>query len=448
MHSITLPWLTLRSWRRAPALALALIVGYFLPAPAHALPPIFAGDEQSFYQLPAGTPTGDPGTVVRWQRYKPSAGLTLNSDGVIAYRMLYVSTGALGQRTLVSGSVLVPVRVYAPSRPILGFGTGTQGMADSCAASHGIQASSNYDIVYMRQTLDLGWTVAVSDYQGQGTKTDQNLGGRADEHTYVVGTVLGKNVLDSVRAARQFNSQFDSDRQREYAIKFAISGNMSLSSKVVLWGYSEGGNSAAWAGELQPTYAPELKLVALAAGGIPADIAAVGTAINNRSSLQNVAFGVLIAAGIGYKAAYPELVLESRLTSAGLTLLANVKSQCLVDILLHNFGGHIIQDYTVGGFNMLQDGAWLARFEQNKLGAQPPKVPVFLYHAAADEGVEYNQGRQLARTYCAKGVRVNWNPYVGEHATGFVQGMGAAIDFLNNRLNGIPTNAIACNAIF
>ena len=37
---------------------------------------------------------------------------------------------------------------------------------------------------------------------------------------------------------------------------------------MLLWGYSEGGRNAAWAAELQPTYASELPLVAVAAGGV------------------------------------------------------------------------------------------------------------------------------------------------------------------------------------
>ena len=49
---------------------------------------------------------------------------------------------------------------------------------------------------------------------------------------------------------------------------------------VLLWGYSEGGRCAAWAAEHQPIYARDLTLVALAAGGVPTDLAAVVEAID------------------------------------------------------------------------------------------------------------------------------------------------------------------------
>jgi len=420
---------------------------------AHAqLPPYWSGTTAAFYELPTEDIQNRAlGSVYRFQRFTPSAVLTANSDGVIAYRILYVSMDANGDKRLVSGALLMPVRVYAPQRPILGLAVGSQGMADACASSRGIATSTNYDLTYMRMALDLGWAVAVTDYQGLGTTVNTFPASVTDEHVQVVGTVLGRNVLDSVRAARLLNTQFNNDRAAYFPWKFAISGNMSLSSKVVLWGYSEGGAASAWAGELQPTYAPELKLVGVAAGGVPADMLRVGRAINNPSNIQNVSFGALVAASIGYAEAYEELrgdLAQANLSNTGWSLVSNVKEQCLVEQILEGFGGYTAQELTADGSNLLDDPLWQARFDENKLGYGKPPVPVFLYHGVLDEAIEYNQARDLARSYCNQGVRVNWNPYFGDHVTGYVQGMGAALDFLNNRVNGWFTNAIVCSAIY
>ncbi|RZK88123.1 MAG: triacylglycerol lipase, partial [Methylobacterium sp.] len=71
-------------------------------------------------------------------------------------------------------------------------------------------------------------------------------------HPYTVGQVLGRNVLDVVRAARSITG----------------SGVDEL-SPVGLWGYSEGGAGASWAAELSATYTPELRIAAVASGGTP-----------------------------------------------------------------------------------------------------------------------------------------------------------------------------------
>lgn len=446
-----LAWLSRHLRLSALVLLISLFALPLLRGTAHALPAYWSGSDAAFYALPNPIPALPAGQIYRWQRFAPSDVLTAGSDGVMAYRIMYASRDAYGQPSLVTGVVMVPVRVYAPNRPIMGFAVGSQGMHDSCASSHGIDNSTNYDLIYMRQALDRGFTVAASDYQGLGTTTSVELSPGIKEHTQVVGKILGQNVLDSVRAARQLNGQFNNDRAAYFPWKVLISGNMSSSSKVVLWGYSEGGAAAGWAAQLQPSYAPELLLVGMAAGGVPADVLRVGRAINKPTNIQNVSFGALIAASIGYAEAYSELhdeLDEYHLKPTGLAVVESVKQQCLFEQILSNFGGHQIQEYTIDHTNPLDDPRWQLRFEENRLGKVKTPVPVFLYHGLVDEAVEYAQARDYARNLCHLGVRVNWNPYVGDHVTTYLQGMGAALDFLNNRVNGWFTNAIVCEAIF
>jgi pimeloyl-ACP methyl ester carboxylesterase len=455
--------------RRARARQLALSAAILLfismasvlsPERASALtfPAEWKASNGDFYQLPAlGTLPADavPGTIIRWQKFTPSDVLTGGGDGVFSYRIMYVSRDARDERTLVTGAIIIPVRLHTQQyRQIVGFATGTQGMADNCAATYGVQNTTNYDVLYMRRALDEGFTVAVTDYQGLGPKTTQFQSGRADEHTQIVGQILGRNVLDSVRAARQLNNQFNADRAAYgdwvWQLKTAaIRADMSQFSRVLLWGYSEGGVAATSAAELPPSYATELNLVGLAAGGIPADALEVGRAVNRPGSLQNVAFGVLVAAAIGYKAAYPELPLEEKLKPEGLALLANVKQQCLADLIIKNFSFKKIEDYTTNNYSPLSDSLWLSKFAANKLGNKPPRVPVFLYHGVLDEAVEFNQARALAKTYCTKGVNVTWDvhPLFG-HAGAWGASLEAAMTFLKLRANNVsPAAGTSCSAI-
>jgi len=258
---------------------------------AYALPTEFVGSIDAFYTAPA-TPSQLPhGSVIRWQRMVTlSPGLTFNSDGVAAFRVMYVSQaddeatlGTTANNTYVTGTVLVPARVYdgfwgfpqAP-RPVIGFAAGTQGFADQFASSFGLQQSTNYDIVLIRQALDKGWAVVVSDYQGLGTRYADN---RKDDHTYVVGRILGKNVIDAVRASFQFDAVATSAiKDIDFPLRIGIDAVLRSYSRVAFWGYSEGGLGAAWAAELQPQYDSALNVKGVAAGGTPADLVVTGNA--------------------------------------------------------------------------------------------------------------------------------------------------------------------------
>ncbi len=89
------------------------------------------------------------------------------------------------------------------------------------------------DASVVKSALNKGWAVAVTNYEGIGMP---------GTHTYAIKDSAGHAVLDVVRAAMRLSS-----------------AGLSTSAPVVIWGYSEGGQAATAAGELQPSYAPELK---------------------------------------------------------------------------------------------------------------------------------------------------------------------------------------------
>ncbi|MFT3881771.1 MAG: lipase family protein [Gemmatales bacterium] len=75
---------------------------------------------------------------------------------------------------------------------------------------------------------------------------------------------------------------------------------------VAVCGYSEGGCAAGWALQLQPFYAPDLPIVAGAAGGVPADLTRPSTASTgaapSRFCCSTPPFGL--------DSAYPEIDLK------------------------------------------------------------------------------------------------------------------------------------------
>jgi hypothetical protein len=372
------------------------------PVPTAHLTPRPDPPGDGFYQPPAPLPVGVDGDVL-WSRTVPTpasfAGL---ADRVV--QVLYLSTGALGAPTAVSGTVLVPARM-ARGTPILGYAPGTQGLGDACAASRGIAAGVNASDGALADALRRGWVVAVPDYQGLGTP---------GEHTYVVGPAEGHALLDSVRAAARVVPAVDAAGRRP----------------VGLTGYSQGGGAAMWAAVLAPTYAPDLALRGVAAGGVPADLADVQRNLDGRPGA-----GLALAAAAGLDAAYPDLRLGTLLTPHGREVFSSVRSACAITLVI-GFGGTRIADLTTT--DPLTLPRWRARLAENTLdGRKSPRVPVYLYQAVSDSLVPFGQAARLRADLCARRVAVTWVPFPGDHIDGVARSDGA-MRFLADRFSGAP----------
>ena len=215
----------------------------------------------------------------------------------------------------------------------------------------------------MALVLARGIAVAVTDYQGLGTPGD---------HAYMVGRALGMNVLDSMRAARELLPQ-----------------ELPQDGPAAIMGYSEGGAAAAWAAQLQPTYAPELKLAGVAAGAAAADMELAGPTLDGSFFSFFLAYGA-----IGYAAAYPELDLESYLTpdaardrSRRCATPTSSRPRCAGPRFAH------VDELTSP--NVLELPEWRARLRENRLGTIAPAAPVLLHHARHDQIVAFEHSEQL-----------------------------------------------------
>lgn len=394
--------------RRATALLVAMGVAMATLA-ACQVPP----DEDAFYTPPPALPAVN-GDLIRSR----SSVFTLDPDhrtpvpGTKAWQVLYRSTDAGGQPIAVSGMVIVPTTPWpVGNRPLVSYAVGTRGLGDACAPSYSLSNGFDYEATFVSTALAKGWAVAVSDYQGLGTP-----GG----HTYVVGKAEGRASLDVARAAERLEGT-----------------GLSASSPVGIMGYSQGGGAAAWAAQLAPSYAPDLKLKGVAAGGVPADLRSVADALDGSPFIALALF-----AALGYDTAYPELDLDAFLNDRGRQMKADNADVCIASVdglkgILGTSFTHI-DDYVTT--NPLATAAWKDRLDENKLGATKPAVPVLLYHALVDEMVAYPQAATFRRTWCNKGANVTWTTLpIAEHATGLVEGAPLAFSYLDARFAGLPT---------
>jgi fermentation-respiration switch protein FrsA (DUF1100 family) len=356
----------------------------------------------AFYMPPEPLPAGRPGDVIRAEPVDAylAPGVRLRAR---AWRVLYRSTSAIGTPVAVSGTVLVPPGGKGRARPLLGYAIGTHGIGDAAAPSRLLVRGLEWEAGLMALALARGWALAITDYEGLGTPGD---------HTYMVGRALGPNVLDMMRAARTLAPQALPD-----------------GGPAAIVGYSEGGAAAAWAAQLQPTYAPDVPLVAVAAGAAAANIESAGSILDGTFFSFFIAYG-----GIGYAAAYPELDLDSYLTPQARAGIEGLRRSTVVHAMLS--GPRFVKASDLTDPNVLELPGWRRRLHENRLGLMAPQAPVLLHHARRDQIVSFAQSVGLRDDWRALGGDVRLYATRGgmEHISGALAGVPVALDWLGRRL--------------
>jgi pimeloyl-ACP methyl ester carboxylesterase len=317
-------------------------------------------------------------------------------------QVVHGSTDTLGRPNAVSGTVLVPTSAWSGPgpRPVLSYGVGVHGLGRDSAPSHLLREGTEAELPLIERALALGWVVVASDGEGLGMP---------GPHTYGAGSAGGHAMLDIARAA------------------IHLVPELTPTSPVLLWGYSEGGRNAAWAAELQPTYAPELALVGLAAGGVPSDLYETAKAIDGGPYS-----GLNLAVLIGLARAYDDPQLWAILSAAG-RVTANLAAHLdVVGLVL----GHPepLATHTTRS-EPWDDPTWRRVLATECAGGRAPAVPAYLYHATDDDIVPSRLGRDLAHNWQRRGAEVTWVDVTApDHLAGGHLGADDAVTWLAQRL--------------
>ena len=357
---------------------------------------------EDFYVPPDPLPDGKPGDVIRAEEIDAYLvpGVRMRCR---VWRILYRSTGAAGQPTAVSGIVLIPRWRARGPRPLIGYAIGTHGIGDAAAPSRLLARGLEWEAGMIAMVLARGWAVALTDYEGLGTPGD---------HTYMVGRALVPNVLDAMRAARSLDPE-----------------ELPVDGPAAIIGYSEGGAAAAWAAQLQPSYAPDVPLLAVAAGAAAADVETAGPSLDGTFFSFFIAYG-----GIGYAAAYPELDLDTHLTPIARGGIAALRESTILQAML--FGPRWVYSSELTDPNVLEMPEWRARMRENRLGDMAPAAPILLHHARRDQIVSFAQSSQLRADWQRHGADVRLYVTRGgvDHVSGAIAGTPVALDWIGRRL--------------
>jgi pimeloyl-ACP methyl ester carboxylesterase len=340
-------------------------------------------DGGNFYAAPDPVPDDEHGTLVR---YQPVDGVDVG--GATAWRIMYVSESLEGEPIVVTGTALVPPG-EAPTggRPVLTIAHGTSGIADECAPSKHPAAT---ELSLMGPFVDAGYLVVLSDYEGLGTP------GR---HPYLVGESEGRGVLDGALAARELPDAAAGDQ-------------------LSIFGYSQGGHGALFAGQLAADWAPDYELVGTVAGAPATELPVIFGAAG---SLPIAGFLYMIIAG--FAEAYPEADPSLVLTPAGESELPQVDRGCVGDVIRH-FAGTPNAELLKPGLADVEP--WADLETANDPGRVATDSPILIVHSAADDVVPDALSQVMVRRMCAEGQVVERRVY--DKGQGHVQAVPDAVN--------------------
>ena len=359
----------------------------------------------AFYVAPQQRST-ESGTLLRSEPFAKAVPAEAR-----AWRILYTTTRADNSSAVGSAVVIASRRTVSGPRPVIAWAHGTTGIMPGCAPS--VMANPFANVPGIDQLVGEDWVYVATDYVGLGT-----TGG----HAYLIGDDAARSVLDSIRAARQLPS-------------------INLDNRVVVWGHSQGGNSALWTGMRAADYAPDVNVLGIAALAPATDLKALV------ASGQSSMFGKIVSSYLvqAYSSAYPEIDADFYLKARARQLAKDIASRCvggwgtlfsILETILLPSDGIFAHDPSGGplGKRLLQNSPYgLIR------------TPVLIVQGQIDDLVLPDVQRRFVAARCAAGQPIDYRIYEGrDHLSLVAADSPLGVDLVSwtrDRLANAPASA-------
>lgn len=384
------------------AVALAMVVS---PAPAGAQPIYPIPDSDPFYLQPPDLAGKRPGDVLAVRPMPPIAAF----PGVGVVQIKFRSTNSEGKPIAATTLALLPAN-RQPGGPLLSYQHIINGLGTKCSPASTLYTSDPNLVVREAPALNVvltrGWSILLPDHLGPTA-------------AYGAAKLGGQIVLDNIRAAQRV-------------------GELGLAnSPVAMAGYSGGGMATAWAAALAPKYAPELKIVGAAEGGVPANITKMARQLGFN---PHPAFGLAMAAAIGLEREYPDrFPLSEQLNPLGIDIRNKMANACTNDILAAG-AGHSVPELA-STLELTSDPKVWSIADENSLELYSgvPTIPIYEWHSPIDGLIPVDSILNTVSRYCGAGVPVQSDIYpVPDHLTAAVLGLPTALNYLEQRFQGAP----------
>lgn len=241
----------------------------------------------AFYAPPAKVPA-EAGALLKSEPLKDVA----LPSGMQGWRISY--TTSVDDRTPATAvaTVFAPAELPRGARPVITWAHGTTGLIQECMPS--LVSVPSEGIPARDRIVEQGWVVVATDYA---------FAEKGGPHPYMIGEGEARSALDAVRAARRMPE-------------------LTLSDRTVVWGHSQGGHAALWAGSVGPRYAPEIKILGVAAIAPTADLKSI-LAMNVEVDKR---LGAYVARA--YSRFYPDIGFEQALRPEALAAARDMQNLC------------------------------------------------------------------------------------------------------------------------
>lgn len=394
-------------WKRAVSRAItaAIRAGEF--PKQHRRPDVPLPTDDPWYASHEALDTIQPGTLLarRPVEFRPGSHWVSHAT---AWQLRYRSTDTVGEPISAVATLMVPERAWAGEapRPLVSYQGAIDSLGPRADPSYTFRKGSQKEFMLMSLALRRGWAVVTPDYTGP-------------RHAFGAGLIAARITLDGIRAAFQFQP-----------------AGLTADAPVAMWGYSGGGLATVWAAEQQPLYAPEIRLAAVAAGGVPTD---------NRT-LYSIDGGLLsgfaLGAWVGISREYPQADLLGRANDGGRRVFEEIADMTVEELIAYFPFRRIAELMTVAD-PFATPGAVLIN-EQLALGRRLPAAPIYLYHAIHDQLVPIVEADDLTATYRRGGLDVTLKrSHLGEHILFHRLGAKGVLHYLTSRLEAPPEPSVA-----
>ncbi len=354
---------------------------------------------QPFYTPPPNYQLSTPGEVLKSEpmdTYVPANGQ--------AERFLYRSERGDGTPTVSSAMIFFPSRdADVKNRPVVAWAHGTIGLGDSCAPSRAADPLGDMD--WLGQMLERGWVVVATDYAGLGTPGVSR---------YLIGPDEARDVLNSVRAARQLDPE--------------------AGARYALFGHSQGGHAALWSANEAAAYAPDLSLVGTAAGAPAAELRQLFARQYDGAAAWVIGPDVAVT----WPSAYPNLDVAAAVTKHGLRLAPKIAGQCA-----EQSGEGALLRETVGerffSRNPMELVSWNDAAAEQTPAPLRPGHPLLVVQSTTDQVVLPETTSLLVDRFCKAGTELEtfWLNGITHQDTVDTSGP-SIVDWIGERFEGKP----------
>ncbi|MFC7451122.1 lipase family protein [Rhodococcus daqingensis] len=321
------------------------------------------------------------------------------------------TTDSAGAPSFATATLVVPAAPWTGpgGRPVVVNNLPIDALGRACTPgytlSHGLSTSTNVaDFIPPTTALAAshGYAVLIPDHEGP-------------RMAYAEPHVAGHAVLDTIRGVRR-----------------AMPGEFGA-GKIAMTGYSGGAIATNGAVKLIDSYAPDLAddIVGAALGGVPADFEMLTRSMNG-----NLATGLFHGATMGIARERTEILgLANNLARQLAT--SPLKDQCVYT--LGAAGATFLPIEAMATIDDPLDSPQARElYRAMKMAGIASGTPLYIYNGAQEFWIPAAGARELYVEQCGLNVAAVYREVFGEHVIAAVTGYPGALQWLDERLRGLP----------